>query len=43
MVDYFEGLAAAEAVGRGIDEESLAALAARCSMRVLGPVPEGCL
>lgn len=43
MVGYFEELAAAEAAGRGMDEESLTALAARCSMRVLGPVPEGYL
>ena len=43
MVGYFEELAAAQASGVAMTDEDLIAAAARSSMRVLGPVPEGYL
>lgn len=43
MVDYFEALALATAEERSLTPDDLTALAARHSMRVLGPVPEGYL
>lgn len=41
MVGYFEELAAAQAAGTSMSKEELTSAAARHSMRVLGPVPEG--
>ena len=41
MVGYFEELAAARAAGRPMTEDELTSAAARHSMRVLGPRPEG--
>lgn len=43
MVGYFEALALATAEERSLTPDDLTALAARHSMRVLGPVPEGYL
>ncbi len=43
MVGYFEELALATAEERSLTPEDLAAIAARASMRVLGPVPKGYL
>jgi len=43
MVGYFEELASANAAGAPLDSEQLAAVAARHSMRVIGPVPDGYL
>lgn len=41
MVGYFDDLAATDAASSPLDAESLVAMAARHSMRVLGPVPDG--
>jgi len=41
MVGYFDELQRAAATAEPLDGESLAAMAARYSMRVLGPVPDG--
>ncbi|MDQ6948677.1 MAG: cupin domain-containing protein [Actinomycetota bacterium] len=43
MVGYFEELALANAAGTALEPEGLSAMAARHSMRVLGPVPDGYL
>ena len=40
MVGYFDELRTAEETGR-VDDETLAAVARRFSMEVVGPVPEG--
>jgi quercetin dioxygenase-like cupin family protein len=40
MVGYFDELERAAAANARLDDESLAVMAARHSMRVLGPVPE---
>jgi len=41
MVGYFDELERAAATSQPLDDESLVAMAARYSMRVLGPVPDG--
>jgi mannose-6-phosphate isomerase-like protein (cupin superfamily) len=41
MVGYFDELERAAATSESLDDESLVAMAARYSMRVLGPVPDG--
>ena len=41
MVGYFEELAAARTAGRPMTEDELTSAAARHSMRILGPRPEG--
>jgi quercetin dioxygenase-like cupin family protein len=41
MVGYFDELAAAQAASATPDDDALTALAARYSMRVVGPVPDG--
>jgi mannose-6-phosphate isomerase-like protein (cupin superfamily) len=43
MVGYFEELALVNAAGATLEPEGLSAMAARHSMRVLGPVPGGYL
>jgi hypothetical protein len=43
MVGYFEELALANAAGTPLEAEQLSAMAARHSMRVIGPVPDGYL
>ncbi|MDQ6648504.1 MAG: hypothetical protein M3Z02_00040 [Actinomycetota bacterium] len=43
MVGYFEELALANEAGTALAPEGLTAMAARHSMRVLGPVPDGYL
>jgi hypothetical protein len=41
MVGYFDELERAAATSEPLDDESLVAMAARYSMRVLDPVPDG--
>ena len=41
MVGYFDDMERAAAAASPLDDESLVEMAARHSMRVLGPVPEG--
>ena len=41
MVGYFEELALAEAAGTPLNSDEMTTMAARHSMRVLGPVPDG--
>lgn len=43
MVGYFEELALANAAGSPLEPDELSAMAARHSMRVVGPVPDGYL
>ena len=43
MVGYFEELALSNAAGTPLEPEQLSAMAARHSMRVIGPVPDGYL
>ena len=43
MVGYFQELALANAAGTPLEAEQLSAMAARHSMRVIGPVPDGYL